>query len=517
MNDAKIATLLNKYYAKYLKGLKIKNNMAKDVLNTIIKYDETDGLKGKTKSAVFGCCENKKHLNLENVTNLSLGCCVNKKLQSELANNEKLKVLNFQLNFNQKIYELPKNLKTLDFGVTSNFCKKIKSFPKKLNKLRFGDLFNQNLDSSLESAKKLKVLIFGAEFNQKLRNLGKMKELRVLKFDEAFNQKLENSPKKLKVLRLGYEFNRPLDDFLHGAKKLRVLKLDGEFNQPLKNLKKLKRLKTLKLGFNFREPFNNFLPGLKKLKVLSVMCGPHSSNLISVLADQLPEGLTVLKIDGSISNFLAPRKKLKVKTLKINSNWPLHLLKYIKGLKSLRVGRRFNRELNNLPKGLKVLKLESFNQKLTNLPDGLKKLKLGELFNQKLTNLPKGLKILKLGEIFNQKLKNLPNSLEVLQIGGSFKQSFKNIPKSLKVLKLGNHYTNGLEKLPESLEKIRLEKLNMKLFLKISPGLLRNKKIRVCVGNRNVKLKYLHKIALSIDKISEKMESIKVPRTIIQI
>ncbi|ARF12465.1 FNIP repeat protein [Klosneuvirus KNV1] len=172
----------------------------------------------------------------------------------------------------------------------------------------------------------------------------------------------------------------------------------------------------------------------------------------------------------------------------------------------LSFGDKFNDELVNLPRNIKILKLgNKFNKSFDNinnivysnsfyrgdqlklhrshrnhisfynlhtlvlgkrfnqpidglLPPTLKRLFLGRDFDQSVDNLPNGLEVLHLGKNFNHPVDKLPSGLLELVVGESFNQSIDNLPDSIIILKKNNKsyrntYNYPINKLPLNLEE----------------------------------------------------------------
>ena len=116
------------------------------------------------------------------------------------------------------------------------------------------------------------------------------------------------------------------------------------------------------------------------------------------------------------------------------------------GVTHLILGRRFNKPIMNLPHTLTNLIIASneiaycdFNQSLDYLPEGLEYFTIGlnQGFNMPINNLPAGLKHLRLiCKIFHHPINNLPNGLESLAIGCFDYENTHNLPTTLKKVEI---------------------------------------------------------------------------------
>jgi hypothetical protein len=93
--------------------------------------------------------------------------------------------------------------------------------------------------------KKIKHLIFGADFNQSVDNLPK--KLKRLTFGSYFNQSVDNLPKKIKYLIFCSRFNQPVDNL---PMSITHLTFGYNFNQKL-NFKNMVNLEYLYLPENY--------------------------------------------------------------------------------------------------------------------------------------------------------------------------------------------------------------------------------------------------------------------------
>jgi len=85
-----------------------------------------------------------------------------------------------------------------------------------------------------------KIIRIGAEYNEPLDNLSEGVEEIYFDNESKFNHPLDNLPKSLKILKLGFFYNKPLD-FLPAG------------------------LETLIISYYYKYPMINFPAGLKRL------------------------------------------------------------------------------------------------------------------------------------------------------------------------------------------------------------------------------------------------------------
>ncbi|RYE15424.1 MAG: hypothetical protein EOP34_03310 [Rickettsiales bacterium] len=173
---------------------------------------------------------------------------------------------------------------------------------------------------------------------------------------------------------------------------------------------------------------------------------------------QLPSHMNYLEIEAySINDDVISFSQIKIKTMKIYCSKRINITEYPLSLVHLVLGHNFNDLVDNLPKSLKCLQIDSkFNQPIDNLPNGIDHIILGGSFNNNLDKLPTNLKKLQLGCSFDKKLDNLPRFLEYLEIYGSFDQTIDKLPPSLKALKISFRFNKSIDYLPKNLEFLYL-------------------------------------------------------------
>lgn len=138
-------------------------------------------------------------------------------------------------------------------------------------------------------------------------------------------------------------------------------------------------------------------------------------------------------------------------------------------VQEIHLGYYFNKEINNLPSNLKILKFDPdshFDKQINNLPNGLKILHLSADFSRDLDYLPNSLEELQFGNVkhllsSNIGLKNLPSGLKILRLSGNFSGNLDYLPNSLEELQIGSmqflsSFNLGLENLPSSIKKLSI-------------------------------------------------------------
>lgn len=145
---------------------------------------------------------------------------------------------------------------------------------------------------------------------------------------------------------------------------------------------------------------------------------------------------------------------------------PLHKNVLPQGLKKLRLGDLFNSEFspNSLPPNLTHLYIYGcFNKDLENLPDSLRVLKIDSVFNKQIRigQLPPNLEVLEFGRDFNSTIEvgALPSSLKKLVFGRNFNREITPglLPKNLEYLSFGNRFDKPIqsESLPPTLKYLK--------------------------------------------------------------
>ncbi len=275
-------------------------------------------------------------------------------------------------------------------------------WPRDVQSLFFGDTFAHSMEVFPNS---LKVIKFGADFNQPIRNVIWPVGLEKLYFGVRFNQSFDGVilPESLLTLDFGdyCDFSQPLDNFTFPANLL-----------------------------------NLSIPSKFWSQDLSLIKWPAKIEEVFLSGDEL-------KIAGTVFP-----DSLKFLTIEYGLHQSIDDVKFA-GLVELWLG--FDGNIGRLPSSLQALYLyEKFNHPLPPLPDGLKTLKLGDNFNQPVSGFvfPPSLELLEFGFEFNQPLDGicLPHSLKQLSLGECFDQDVRPewLPGSLQEVELYRPYSETL-------------------------------------------------------------------------
>jgi hypothetical protein len=144
----------------------------------------------------------------------------------------------------------------------------------------------------------------------------------------------------------------------------------------------------------------------------------------------------------------------------------------------------------------KVVVGDAFNQSIDFLPNGITYLRLGRRFNKPIMNLPQTLKHLIIGAIgiaycdFNQSLDNLPEDIETLELirNSKFDKYINNLPFGLKHLHFNcTNFNYPINNLPEGLETLVVRNFN-NLTLNNLPSNLKSVQITSNLSKDNAKL-----------------------------
>ena len=244
--------------------------------------------------------------------------------------------------------------------------------------------------------------------------------------DIKFNGDLQGIlPDSLRVLKLGYKYNRPIGGLPLG---LETLEFTGSFNQFLDSTTLPPYLKHLKVGYAFNLPVDD-LPQF----LLTLQLGSRFNQSIDDLPKTLEKLILGWRFDRPIES-LPPY------------------------LEYLEFGNSFNQTVDNFPKKLKIMIFGAyFNQSIDSLPDSIKVLELGLWFNTPIQKYPKSLKSLTIQSLdFDSPLNNLPKSLSKLilsdrQVYGAFNQNIDNIPDNITTLILSQQFDTPIKVFPQSL------------------------------------------------------------------
>ena len=115
----------------------------------------------------------------------------------------------FTTEFNEPIddyIEIIEKYDSIHFG--NSFNQKIDNLPKNIKKIRLGHRFNQSLDNLPPN---LEELYLSIKFNLPVNNLPKTLKILVFELFSFFNHEIDNLPPNLKKLELGFSFNKPVD------------------------------------------------------------------------------------------------------------------------------------------------------------------------------------------------------------------------------------------------------------------------------------------------------------------
>jgi hypothetical protein len=352
---------------------------------------------------------------------------------------------------------------------------KKRNIPNNVTHIIFGDEFNQEIKYF---PPKLKSIKFGSSYNKPIYLPAGIEEV---EFGNEFNQYIDFLPESIKVLKFGPKFNSNIRSY---PPNLETLEFGDDYNKSINNLSP--KLKKLVLGFGYNQ-FIERLP--KNLLYLEFNFDTYFEQAIC----NLPANLHTLIIKNSYLGQMMPDPKYwqlkhcSTPELKLpNSLRILELRMYLEFIKlpdqiekvilngfingeinfpdsvsHLEIGFGYNYPIKKLPKKLQVLKF--FNQRnnqtnhpLPELPPDLRILHLDNNYNNYIDKFPSGLKKLTLGNKFNQKLDNLPNGLEELFIGKSYDYPINDLPSTIEILTIWNMSTNVMMSVPYFIKKLRI-------------------------------------------------------------
>jgi hypothetical protein len=142
---------------------------------------------------------------------------------------------------------------------------------------------------------------------------------------------------------------------------------------------------------------------------------------------------------------------------------------------TLRIPFYYDKKLENIPEGTKIIIFEEFNEieehsefneSVDFLPLSIIQIKFGTLFNKSVDKLPINLQFLELGNEFVQPVDNLPVNLQSLKFGHDFNQPVDNLPVNLQSLKFGYRFNQPVDKLPVNLKILKFgRKFNQSIDL----------------------------------------------------
>jgi hypothetical protein len=195
-----------------------------------------------------------------------------------------------------------------------------------------------------------------------------------------------------------------------------LYKVLSKFNQPIYKKDLPSNVQRIFFGFNFNQPLDNdSLP----TSITHLTFGSSFDQLIN--KDSLPESVTHLSFGYSF-------------------NQPLDKDSLPSSITHLTFGFCFNQPVNkdSLPNSITHLTFGNyFNQSVNeaNLPNSLTHLIFGHHFDQPIISLPENLIFLQLGAFYHHLLNNLPYGLKTLRISKKYPIANK-VPFGCKIFKL---------------------------------------------------------------------------------
>lgn len=283
------------FFSKYKQALHVRNIYNTDQLLFIKKEIESHGL--LLQQLIFDDSFNCDLPNLPQLKHLTFGKKFNQPIDKLP---EGLLFLKLGDNFNQPIDELPQSLEMLTLG--NSFNQPMNKLPKCLKRLEFGNDFNQ----SVNLPPLLKILMFGINFNQVLKENSLPSSLQYLKFGNDFNKHINKDvlPNSLRILIFGNNFDQKFDEYSL-PNSLKYLKFGVNFNKPINENILPESLKILILGKYFNAHIGKFPKMLEELEFGSNFC---------ILLDTFPENLKVLVLNCTFFPFsYCPTKQLILK------------------------------------------------------------------------------------------------------------------------------------------------------------------------------------------------------------
>ena len=164
---------------------------------------------------------------------------------------------------------------------------------------------------------------------------------------------------------------------------------------------------------------------------------------------------SISMLDGNDSFIVSDILDIKYEDVSSITNWKLYGYK-LKDYNGLALSKNYYKKLI-LPENCIYLELNYiYDHKLENLPP-LKKLILGYSYDHELTDLPESLETLEINShYFNRDLSNLPNGLKYLSFikYSPFNQSIDLLPDSVETIYLPKEYTKKINKLPLNLKRL---------------------------------------------------------------
>jgi hypothetical protein len=325
-------------------------------------------------------------------------------IETNNESNEKYYYCNYKSNkFNQIVDWTSSNLTHLTFGWHFN---QIVNLTPNITHLTFGWHFNQLIDLP----QNLTHLTFGGNFNQ-IVNLPS--ELTHLTFGNNFNQ-LVILPPNLTYLTFGSMFNQ----LINLTPNLTHLTFGRNFQQLVNWTPQ--NLTHLTFGRDYNQ-LVNWTPNLTHLTY-----GLKFNQSVN-----LPHNLTHLTFGDYFNQQINIPSSIKYLTFGKNFNQQINIPSSIKYLK-LQSDNQYI--LDNLPNGIEeleltnVVNLELTNLELTNLPSGIKKILLYDdnifsrhrKYNKELNCLPKSIEYIRLNYFYDKKISNIPANLKILECSKNY-------------------------------------------------------------------------------------------------
>jgi hypothetical protein len=272
------------------------------------------------------------------------------------------KILQIDINYNNKIKEYPEGIKEIIFHRLSVFNHKLSDAPNTITKIKFGKHFNKSIDNLPTS---LIFLTFGQWFNQPIEKLPK--NITHLTFGISFNQPVNNLPPFLTHLTFDAYFNQPLEKYELIGDKYQIISVlpqhithltfGSMFNQSVNFLPP--KITNLTFGYQFNQPIDIFEKNLKNLKYLEISESfkqslknlPKSLDHITFSSNRInltdiPEQITSIYISGRLIFF---DKNIEI---------PLHI-------KKIKLGKSIDySSLKKIPFGCKIY---DHNDKIINM------------------------------------------------------------------------------------------------------------------------------------------------------
>lgn len=195
-----------------------------------------------------------------------------------------------------------------------------------------------------------------------------------LTFNDGFNRPLGTILYHfvtLTHLMFGHDFNQPLNNSLNELHALTHLTFGCVFNQPLDTiLHVLQNITYLTLGHNFNQPLQHILPNLPALTHHVLKSYTHEI--------EIPHGVEYLDIDALILSCI-DRLPNSIQELILGRNFAGNLDNLPSSIHTLLfdTNSKFDGYLNNLPHGLRVLRLPKKYNKQIQIPANLERVVLG--------------------------------------------------------------------------------------------------------------------------------------------